>query len=368
MLLIEADGKTLFAEAGVPVPPGRLVRADTPPDLPGPGPWMVKAQVPAGGRGKAGLVRRCADPAAVQAALRDLLGATHKGHRVEECLIEPVVAGSEHYLALMLDPAGYGVRLITHPHGGIDVEEAGRIAGVACAPDLPAIEAAIARTIPDPAPAAAARALARVLIEREAMLVEINPLFVTAGACVAGDAKVVIDLNALPRQPRLAALIAARPETYADAARKLASGFDYVEIDPTGTIGLLTTGAGLSMMLIDELVARGAHPLNFCDIRTSMLRGSPARIIAALGWMTARPSLRVVLVNIFAGITDLGEFAALLADALAQSPGLRVPVVARLIGRGAAEARRILAERAPSVAVEDDLSAALARVAVAVTA
>ena len=94
MLLIEADGKTLFAEAGVPIPPGRLVRADTPPDLPGPGPWMVKAQVPAGGRGKAGLVRRCADPAAVQAALGDLLGATHKGHRVEECLIEPVVAGS----------------------------------------------------------------------------------------------------------------------------------------------------------------------------------------------------------------------------------------------------------------------------------
>lgn len=200
------------------------------------------------------------------------------------------------------------------------------------------------------------------------MLAEINPLFVTAEACMAGDAKVVIDLNALPRQPGLAALIAARPGAYADTARKLASGFDYVEIDPAGTIGLLTTGAGLSMMLIDELVARGARPLNFCDIRTSMLRGSPARIIAALGWMTAHKSLRVVLVNIFAGITDLGEFAALLADAIAQSPALRVPVVARLIGRGADEARRVLAVRAPAVTVEDDLSAALARVSAAVAA
>ena len=374
MLLIEADGKALFAAAGVPVPPGRLVRAGADafatqgPDLPGAGPWMVKAQVPAGERGKAGLIRRCADAVAVRAALHDLLGATHKGHRVEDCLIEPVIAGQEQYLALMLDPAGYGVRLIAHPHGGIDVAAAGALTGIVCAPDLPAIEAAIARTITHPASAAAAGALARLLVARELMLAEINPLFVTADACVAGDAKVVIDLNALPRQPGLAALIAARPETYADAARKLASGFDYVEIDPHGTIGLLTTGAGLSMMLIDELVARGAHPLNFCDIRTSMLRGSPARIIAALGWMTARPSVRVVLVNIFAGITDLGEFAALLADALAQAPDLRVPVVARLIGRGAAEARAILAERAPAVVVEDDLSAALARVALAVAA
>ena len=263
MLLIEADGKSLFAEAGVPVPPGCLVGAGAIPDLPGPGPWVVKAQVPAGGRGKAGLIRRCADPAAVDAALREVLGATHKGHRVETCLIEPRVTGAEHYLALMLDPARYAVRLLYHPHGGIDVEEAGALTGIVCAPDPAAIAAAVARTIPHPGVAAAANALGRLLLERELMLAEINPLFVTADTCVAGDAKVVIDLNALPRQPRLTALIEARPEVYADANRKLASGFDYVEIDPAGSIGLLTTGAGLSMMLIDELVARGAAPAQF---------------------------------------------------------------------------------------------------------
>ncbi len=366
MLLIEADGKALFAEAGIAVPPGRLTHEALEPACSGP--FVVKAQVPAGGRGKAGLVRRCADPAAAAAALRAMLGAGHKGHRVTECLIESPAAGAEQYLALMLDPASYGVRLIYHPYGGVDVEDAGTLTGVLCAPDREAIDAAVAQTIADPAVAEVARALGRLLLERELMLAEINPLFVGPAGCVAGDAKVVIDLNALPRQPRLAALIAARPDVYADAARKLASGFDYVEINPEGTIGLLTTGAGLSMMLIDELVARGAAPLNFCDIRTSMLRGSPARIVAALGWMTARPSLRVVLVNIFAGITDLGEFAALLAEAIAQSPALNVPVVARLIGRGAEEARRVLAERAPAVAVEDDLSAALARVAAVVAA
>ncbi len=368
MLLIEADGKALFAAGGIAVPAGILATSADPPSLPGAGPWIVKAQLPAGGRGKAGLVRRCASAAEVAAALRGMLGATHKGHRVGACLIESEVTGVEHYLALMLDPARYGVRLIHLAEGGVDVEQAGAGQGVLCAPDVASIDAAIAAAIAAPAVAAAARALGRMLLARDLMLAEINPLFVTDTQAVAGDAKVVVDLNALDRQPEVARLIEARPEAYADAHRKLHAGFDYVEIDPDGQIGLLTTGAGLSMMLIDELTARGARPLNFCDIRTSMLRGSPERIVAALGWMAARPSLRVVLVNIFAGITDLAEFAGLLADALAQSPGLRVPVVARLVGRGAEAARQVLGERAPGVAVEDDLDAALALVAAAVGA
>ena len=210
--------------------------------------------------------------------------------------------------------------------------------------------------------AALGRKLARLLIERELMLAEINPLFVSATGCVAGDAKVVVDLNAVERQPRIAALIAARPAIYADANRKLREGFDYVELDPAGEIGLVTTGAGLSMMLIDELTARGAKPLNFCDIRTGQMRGSPERLMRVLAWITARPSLRAVLVNIFAGITDLAEFAALLATAIERTPELRVPVVARLVGRGAEEAKRILAERQPGMLVTEDLEEALAQV------
>ena len=84
-----------------------------------------------------------------------------------------------------------------------------------------------------------------------------------------------------------------------------------MELDPEGEIGLVTTGAGLSMMLIDELAARGMKPLNFCDIRTGQMRGSPARLMRVLEWITARPSLRAVLVNVFAGITDLAEFGAI---------------------------------------------------------
>ena len=104
-----------------------------------------------------------------------------------------------------------------------------------------------------------AAGLAEMLIERELALAEINPLFVSTSACVAGDAKLVVDLGAVERQPRIAALIEARPGIYADANRKLREGFDYVELDPAGEIGLVTTGAGLSMMLIDELTARGSQ-------------------------------------------------------------------------------------------------------------
>lgn len=139
-------------------------------------------------------------------------------------------------------------------------------------------------------------------------------------------------------------------------------GFDYVELDPDGEIGLVTTGAGLSMMLIDELTARGAKPLNFCDIRTGQMRGSPDRLIRVLEWITAQSSLKAVLVNIFAGITDLGEFARLLAAAIKASPSLRIPVVARLVGRNAAEARQILGTAQPDMLVTEDLAEALTQI------
>ncbi len=366
MLLIEADGKALFAEYGIAVPAGIVVEEAR--DVPGPGPWMVKAQVPVGGRGKAGGVVRCTTQADIDTSLHRLLGTRLKGHQVDACLVEQTVTGKERYLALMVDAASYGVRVIYSAQGGVEIEQAGASLGEVCAPDLDAIAAAVVRMVAYEPPlvrdelAALGHKLARLLIERELMLAEINPLFITDTGCVAGDAKVVVDLNAVERQPEIAALIAARPAIYADANRKLAEGFDYVELDPAGEIGLVTTGAGLSMMLIDELTARGAKPLNFCDIRTGQMRGSPARLMRVLEWITSRRSLRAVLVNIFAGITDLAEFSALLATAIEQTPALCVPVVARLVGRGADEAKRILAERQPDMLVTEDLEEALARV------
>jgi succinyl-CoA synthetase beta subunit len=372
MLLIEADGKALLRAAGIRTPDGVLVTGpDDAPALPGRGPWMVKAQAAVGGRGKAGGILRCDTEAAVRAAARRLLVARIKGHDVQCCLVETAIAGSEeYYLSLMIDPVRYGVRSTLLREGGVEVERTADIErhSRVSAPDAAAIAAAIhelASGEPEPRRnhlAAAGERLAQLFVARELMLAEINPLFVGADGCVAGDAKLVIDLNAVHRQPELAALIARHAAIYPDAQRKLNDGFDYVEVDPEGEIGLVTTGAGLSMMLIDELTARGGRPLNFCDIRTGMLRGNPTRLIRVLEWIAARPSARVVLVNVFAGITDLREFAELLCVALERTPAFRLPLVARLIGNGFAEARGLLAEKRPDIAVEEALDAALARV------
>ena len=374
MLLIEADGKALLAECGVAVPEATLAtdvaigdpRVKRPgAGLPGEGPWMVKAQVPVGGRGKAGGVVRCDSPQDVAAAVQRILGSRLKGHPVDACLIEQAVTGEERYLGIMVDAANYGFRVIYSARGGVDIERSGSAQGRPCAPHAGAVTEALAELIANEPEewrghiATVAHRLADMLIERELALAEINPLFVSAAGCVAGDAKLVVDLGAVERQPKIAALIEARPQTYPDANRKLAEGFDYVDIDPEGEIGLVTTGAGLSMMLIDELTARGMKPLNFCDIRTGQMRGSPARVMRVLEWITAHRSLRAVLVSVFAGITDLAEFADLLATGMERTPSLRVPVVARLVGRGAAEARRILAERQPGMFVTEDLEEAM---------
>jgi succinyl-CoA synthetase beta subunit len=373
VLLIEADGKALFAEHGIPVPEGIVVTGGVPP-LPGEGPWMVKAQVPVGGRGQAGGIVRAGSRQEAATACAAMLGRRLKGHRVDACLVEQSVSGQERYLSIMVDAAQYGLLVIYAAEGGMDVEQSAAVREVSCAPDVGAVDAALAGLVADEPPAwrdsirGVGRALAKMLLDRELALAEINPLFVSDTGCIAGDAKVVVDLNAIERQPGVASLLAARPSIYADACRKIEEGFDYVELDPDGEIGLVTTGAGLSMMLIDELTARGAKPLNFCDIRTGQMRGSPIRLIRVLEWITARNSLRAVLVNIFAGITDLAEFAGLLAAAIEASPALRVPVVARLVGRNAEEAKRILGAAQPDMLVTEDLEEALARIDVIVRA
>jgi succinyl-CoA synthetase beta subunit len=222
----------------------------------------------------------------------------------------------------------------------------------------------LARKLPaDIAPAVrdAGERLAHAFLELEALLIEVNPLFVLdGGRWLAGDARVVTDDNALPRQKALESLLRERAAAYPDAARKHEHGFDYVVVDPDGEIALLTTGAGLSMMLIDELRAAGLKPYNFLDIRTGGLRGETKRLTQVLRWIGDGKNVKVLLVNIFAGITDLGEFSRLLVEAIAAAPQLKVPVVARLVGNGLPAAREVLA--AAGIALHTDLDDALAAV------
>ncbi|OZI31876.1 hypothetical protein CAL29_28880 [Bordetella genomosp. 10] len=372
MLLLEVDGKRLFRAAGIATPEGVLLAEAAPPaSLPGAGPWIAKAQVPVGGRGKAGGVLPVAGLQALPEALGKLLGLEIKGCVTREVLVEEVAAGDEHYLSIMVDAGAGGIRLMHTAHGGMNVEShapAGDGFDELLPLDRQAVASAISRlvqrqpaTLRDGLQATASR-LADLFFERQLMLAEINPLFALPdGRFVAGDAKVVIDMNALPAQPELRELIERGRERYPDAWRKLAEDFDFVEIDRQGQVGLVTTGAGLSMMLIDEMVGRGLKPFNFCDMRTGQMRGSPARLLRIFDWLEAAPDVRVVLVNIFAGITDLSEFTQLLIDALHERAAFRRPIVARLVGNGEAAARRIVAAHPDlHIRFEPDLERAIA--------
>jgi succinyl-CoA synthetase beta subunit len=373
MYLLEHDAKELLSAYQIPVPAGALFTRNAPPtqdSLP-PGPWIVKGQIAAGGRGKAGIIRKADTVSEAQNLVATMLGATVKNKRVESVRVEQQVADvDEAYIAFLIDAAAAAVRVIVCEQGGIEIESLPQesMRAATSSAHVDAITACVENLTEGYAPhkasalRAAAKNLSRLFIEREAALLEINPLFVrkNGGTWVAGDAKLVTDDNALGRQPALRELLARRAHAYPEAALKLEHGFDYVVVDPEGEIGLLTTGAGLSMMLIDELRAADLRPYNFLDIRTGGLRGETARIVTVLGWLAAAPRVRVVMINVFGGITDMGEFARLLVKALAEAPQLRVPVVARLAGNGLPVAQRVLAEA--GIELHTELHTAIAEV------
>jgi len=372
MYLLEHDAKELLAARGIAVPDGVLTDGATLATALPAGPWIVKAQLAAGGRGKAGGIRKTRTVEAVHTAVSEITDMTIRGCPVRECRIEREIMGAqEAYFSLMLDPAAASARVLLAARGGMEIEsmaaEGGLLRSAACDPDEPSIAAAAARLAGDLAPplrsalTAAGSALAAAFCAYECSLLEVNPLFVMSdGRWLAGDAKMITDDNALPRQETLADLLERRAGAYPEVHLKLHHGCDYVVVDPEGEIGLLTTGAGLSMMLIDELRQAGLRPYNFLDVRTGGLRGDPARLVHVLDWIAQGPRVKVVLVNIFAGITDLGEFSRLLLTALQAVPQLKVPVVARLIGNGIEAARTVLG--AAGIDVVTDLGIAVGRV------
>lgn len=370
MFLLEHDAKTLLATTGARIPAGVLLAPDSSaPNLPLPGPWVVKAQVTVGGRGKAGGIALADTPDAVTAASHRILGLDIKGKKVDSVRVEQQISGAtERYLGFILDPGAGGVRVLFSPDGGVDIESGeDRLRSATAAPNEAAMIAAateLAADQPVALRAVIADAAAKIVpafFRYEAVMLEINPLFTLPdGGWIAGDAKMVIDENALFRQPEISALIDARGDVYRETRTKRDHGFDYVEIDPLGEIGLLTTGAGLSMMLVDELIGAGLKPFNFLDLRSGGLRGDPTRIIQVMNWMADGPNVGVVLVNIFAGVTHLGEFTELLLQAFKETPRLTVPVVARLVGNGLDDARAIIEKSGEPITLEPDLAKAIA--------
>ncbi|HXF73842.1 MAG TPA: ADP-forming succinate--CoA ligase subunit beta [Actinomycetota bacterium] len=357
MDLYEHQGKELFSAAGVPVPRG--IVAATPEaareatEQLG-GRSVVKAQVQAGGRGKGGGVVLADSPAEAEAAAARMLAEGFKGLPVTRVLVEERVPISrEFYAAFLLDRSVGRFLGMVASEGGVDVEELARtrpeaLRRVHVDPLLGLRDHHVRRLVghlPAEARDGAAAVLRRLfalLVERDATLVEVNPLvLLDDGRVVALDAKVTIDDNALAlgRQPELERLRAAFPiDPVEGRAREL--GLQYVKLD--GEVGVIGNGAGLVMSTLDVVQRAGARPANFLDIGGG---ASAEAMAAALEVVLSDPSVRAVLVNVFGGITRCDLVARGILSALERVEA-RVPLVVRLDGTNAEEGRRILAAAA----------------------
>ncbi|MEU8251609.1 ATP-grasp domain-containing protein, partial [Nonomuraea sp. NPDC048916] len=287
-------------------------------------------------------------PAAGEEAGR-VLGMDIKGHRAHAVLVEAATTpAAEYYAAFLVDRAEGAFLAVVSRQGGMDIEEV-----AATRPDevvrlpidpLAGVDAATARLLTEKAglPEEAAEALERlwrVMVEEDALLVEVNPLIRTAGGrIVALDGKVTLDGNAAFRHDREAPALSDGLE---DRAR--AKGLNYVKLD--GRVGVVGNGAGLVMSTLDVVAGAGAAPANFLDIGG----GASAQVMAdGLEIILSDPGVRSVLVNVFGGITSCDAVATGIVSALGLlgERGLARPVVVRLDGNNAEAGRRILGDAA----------------------
>jgi succinyl-CoA synthetase beta subunit len=359
----EYQGKEILRQYGVPVPAGRV--AATPEEAEaaakelGGGTLVVKAQIHAGGRGKGGGVKVVRSPAEAKEAARKILGmdlVTHqtgpRGKKVLRVLVEQGCdIARELYLGAAIDRASEKIVVMACAEGGVDIEEIAartpeKILKAYVDPLLgmqpfQARELAFGLGLPKEQVGKAVKfilALQRAFVEKDASLVEINPLVVTKqGDLLALDAKMGFDANALFRHPEIVAL---RDTTEEDPRELEASKHDLSYVSLDGNIGCMVNGAGLAMSTMDTIKLHGGNPANFLDVGGG---ASQEKVAAAFKLILADPNVRAILVNIFGGIMRCDVIAKGIVAA-AREVNLAVPLVVRLEGTNAEEGKRILAE------------------------
>jgi succinyl-CoA synthetase beta subunit len=351
----EYQAKEILRREGVPIPSGEI--ATTPAQAEQiarrfGGMVVVKAQVHAGGRGKAGGVKLAKTPAEAAELASRILGMQIKGLIVEKVLVtEAADIASEAYVGVIIDRASKRAVFMVSPDGGIDIEEVaakspGRIMRLPVDPRYGLLPFEAMRMgfflYRD---AANARAAARIMqqlyhafIHSGASLAEINPLVTTqSGDVVAVDAKMVIDDNELDRRPDMAAL---RDESAEDTSELQARRANLTFIKLDGNVGCIVNGAGLAMATMDLVKYYGGEPANCLDIGGS---SNPEKVVNALRIITADAGVKAILFNIFGGITRTDDVANGIVTATRHNP-LTVPLVIRLTGTNEDIALAILAE------------------------
>jgi succinyl-CoA synthetase beta subunit len=329
---------------------------------------VIKAQVHAGGRGKAGGVRLARNPAEALDHAAEILGMQIKGLTVQKVLVVPAAEiASESYVGLIMDRETQRPVFMVSAAGGVDIEEVAqqtpeRIVRLAVDPTYglfphQALRLAFVLYRDFAQVKAAARIMEQLyaaFVANGASLAEINPLGTTPdGRVLALDAKIVIDDNELFWRPDLGLLRDETAEQPGEAAARRAN-LSFIKLD--GDVGCVVNGAGLAMATMDLVKYYGGEPANFLDIGGS---SSPEKVINALKIITADPHVKAILFNIFGGITRTDDVASGIVAATRQFK-VKVPIVIRLTGTNENEAIRILND--VGMTALSDMDEAVARV------
>ena len=353
MKIHEYQAKEIFAQYGIPTVLGEAARTvDEVYDyaVKAAAPIMVKAQVHVGGRGKAGGVKFCPDPEKAREAAEKILGMDIKGCKVSKVLIYPAIdIKREAYLGITIDRAAKKIVFIGTSQGGVEIEELARakpdaikkiLLDPTLPPDLSLFQEMGAALYPEPLLAAEAADILALLyvifLEKDCTLVEINPLVVNGeGRLIAADAKIVFDDNALWRHPGLSLLQDFEQENPKEIEAKK-YGLTFVDLD--GNIGCIVSGAGLAMATMDMIKAAGGQPANFLDVGGS---SNPDKVLNAIRIILRNPKVKVIVINIFGGITRCDDIAAGIIKAT-DSMEIPVPICVRLTGTNEDKAREML--------------------------
>ena len=372
MNIHEFQAKGLFREYGIPVPRGipchSVDEADRAYKELGGAIAVVKAQIHAGGRGKAGGVQLARSRDDVVNHAKALLGSTlvthqtgPEGKAVSKLLVEEGLdIAHEYYVAIAVDRSVGGPVLIASAEGGVEIESVPKDQLVRAPIDVSegmfdfqsraiayglGLEGDSAKEC-----AKVVKKLARLFIEKDCSLAEINPLVrLKDGRILALDAKINFDDNALYRHPELREL---RDISEEDPAEARAAQFDLSYVNLDGNIGCMVNGAGLAMGTMDTIKLHGGFPANFLDVGGGV---SAERVTEAFKIITEDPRCKAILINIFGGIVKCDLIAEGVLEAV-KMVGLKVPLIVRLEGTNVERGRKLLAESDIKVITATDMT------------
>ncbi len=379
MNIHEYQTKDLLKHYGVPVPPGRVVHTDaqaaTVAEEIGGTRWVVKAQIHSGGRGKAGGVRVGSSIDEVRVIANEIIGSllvTHQtgveGRLVRRVLVEQAsTIVREYYVGLVIDRATRRITLVASAEGGVDIEVVAqqtpeRIVRELIDPAVGLLDFQCRKVAYKvglkgallPQAVKIMKGLYRCMRDNDAIMAEINPLaIVDNGQLLALDAKMSFDDNALYRRPAISELRDFDEEDPKEV-EATGHGLNYIALD--GDVGCIVNGAGLAMATMDAITLHGGRPANFLDVGGG---ATPEKVANAFHIVLQDPAVKIILINIFAGINRCDWIATGIIQAM-RDQNIKMPIIVRLAGTNVEEGRAILSASKFPFIIASDLNDAAA--------